>query len=63
MNYVTYHDDEGKKAIGCPSEDSLQWTFLKVLSSIGTKFVRLNRCGRLPKDTKVMMLKDVLKKK
>ena len=61
MKYVTFHSDSGeRRAIGCPNEESLQWTFVKLMSE-GAKYLRVNRSGQLKPGTKVRMLEDILK--
>lgn len=60
MMYVTFKWIElggihsRTRAIECPTEEDMRECVADICSIVGIINIRLNKCGRLPKDTKII---------
>ena len=61
MMYVTFKWIElggihsRARAIECPTEENMRKCVADIGSLVGIINIRLNKCGRLPKDTKIIL--------
>ena len=61
MMYVTFKWIElggihsRTRAIECPTEENMRKCVADIGSLVGIINIRLNKCGRLPKDTKIIL--------
>ena len=47
-----------KYAIRCESEEEVRYTLADINSYDGVSYLRVNRCGKLPKGTKIVKITD-----
>lgn len=55
--YVTFHKGGVTNAIECPDEETLHSRAEALSKCPGVGYVGMNRCGRLPKGTKILSQK------